>query len=60
MLHASIYVVHLRRLKLDTRLAELDISPCYPLNVIKFAIDQRGVIDVNDEDDKKAHLRRRI
>ena len=59
MLHASIYVVHLRRLNFN-RLAELDISSCYPLNVIKFAIDQRGVIDVNDEDDKQAHLRRRI
>ena len=60
MLHASIYVVHLRRLNLDNRLAELDISSCYPLNVIEFAVDQRGVIDLNDEDDKQAHLRRRI
>jgi hypothetical protein len=60
MLHASIYVVHLRGLKLDNRLAELDISPCYPLKIIEFAIDQREVIDVIDEDDKQAHLSRRI
>ena len=47
MLYASTHVVRLRRLKLDNRLAELDISPCYTRKVIDFIIDQRGVVDVS-------------
>jgi DNA repair protein RadA len=57
MLYASTHVVRLKRLKLDNRTAELDISPYYPRKVIDFVIDQRGVVD----DLKQAPpLRRRI
>jgi DNA repair protein RadA len=45
MLYASTHVVHLKRLKLDNRLAELDMSPCYPRKVIGFMIAQRGIVD---------------
>jgi DNA repair protein RadA len=45
MLHASTHVVRLKRLKLDNRIAELDISPYYPRKVIGFMIAQRGVVD---------------
>jgi DNA repair protein RadA len=55
MLHASTHVVRLRRLKLDNRQAELDISPLYPRKVIDFAIDQRGVVD----DSNQAPMRKR-
>ncbi len=55
MLYASTKAVHLRRLILDNRLAELDISTCYPPKVIDFAIDQTDVVDViNDVNDKQA------
>jgi DNA repair protein RadA len=45
MLYASTHVVHMRRLKLNNHVAELDISPCYPRKAIDFVIDQRGVAD---------------
>jgi RecA/RadA recombinase len=48
MLYASTHVVHMRRLKLDNRLVDLDISPCYPRKVIDFIIDQRGVVGYID------------
>jgi Rad51 protein len=60
MFYASTHVVHLRRLKLDNYQAELDISPCHPRKVIDFMIDQRGVVDIIDDNDKQAPLRRRI
>jgi DNA repair protein RadA len=60
MLYASTHVVHLRRLKLYNHQAELVISPCYPRRVIDFVVDQRGVVDDINDDDKQAHLRRRI
>jgi len=52
MLYASTHVIHLRRLKLYNHQAELVISPCYPRKVIDFVIDQRGVVDVVDYNDK--------
>ena len=45
MLHASTHVIHLRRLKLNNHVTELDISPYYPHKVIDFVIDQSGVAD---------------
>ena len=52
MLYASTHIIHLRRLKLYNHQAELVISPCYPPKVIDFMIDQRGVVDVVDYNDK--------
>jgi hypothetical protein len=34
MLYINTHIIHLRRLKLDNRLSELDISPCYPLRIV--------------------------